>query len=138
LKDVPEQVRRKIGEFGITTPLSYLLMSVFLSTIHAFLEEYYWRWFLFGRLRLGGLSFLWAAMLSSLGFMGHHVFVLNEYLPGQFWNATVPFSLGIAAGGFVWAWMFERSGSLLGPWLSHLLVDAAIMTIGYRMYFLNH
>jgi membrane protease YdiL (CAAX protease family) len=74
-------------------------------------------------------------MLSALAFAGHHVFVLNEYLPGRFWSATVPFSLGIAAGGLVWAWLYHRSGSLLGPWLSHFLVDLGIMVAGYRMLF---
>ena len=37
----------------------------------------------------------------------------------------------IAAGGAVWAWIYERTGSLYGPWLSHLVVDAGIFIIGY-------
>lgn len=138
LKDVPQQVRDKITQFGVSTPMTYLAMSVFLSTVHAFIEEYYWRWFVFGRLRMLGMRFVWAATLSGIAFAGHHVFVLNEYLPGQFWNATLPFSIGIALGGFFWAWLYEYSGSLIGPWISHLLVDVAIMAVGYRMYFLNH
>ena len=28
--------------------------------------------------------------------------------------------------GAAWAWIYHRSGSLLGPWLSHLLIDAGI------------
>ena len=28
----------------------YLLLAVFYSAIHSLLEEYYWRWFVFGRL----------------------------------------------------------------------------------------
>lgn len=136
LAECPQRVRTKISEFGINTPIRYLLMSLFLSTIHAFLEEYYWRWFVFGRLRKL-MAFLPAALISGLAFAGHHVFVLNEYLPGQFWNATIPFSLGIAFGGVVWAWIYEKTGSLLGPWLSHLLVDAAVMYIGYRMNFFD-
>lgn len=134
LAGVPERVRGKISEFGISTRGRYALMTLFLCVFHSGLEEYYWRWFIFGRLR-ASLSFQPAATLSGLAFMGHHVFVLNEYLPGQFWKATVPFALGIAVGGIVWAWIYERSGSLVGPWLSHFLVDAAIMYVGYRMYF---
>ena len=30
------------------------------------------------------------------------------------------------------------SGSLVGPWLSHLIVDAAIMAIGYDLVFQSH
>jgi hypothetical protein len=29
--------------------------------------------------------------------------------------------------------LYRRSGSLYGPWLSHLLVDAAIFWIGYDL-----
>jgi membrane protease YdiL (CAAX protease family) len=39
----------------------------------------------------------------------------------------------VAAGGAVWAWVYHRSGSLLGPWLSHMLVDAGIFLVGYQM-----
>lgn len=43
------------------------------------------------------------------------------------------FSVSVAVGGVFWAWLYDRSGSLLGPWLSHLLVDAAIFTVGYGL-----
>jgi len=70
-------------------------------------EEYYFRWFVFGRMR----SFLplWpAAALSGLVFMAHHVVLLSVYLPGQFWTLTVPFSLCIAVGGAMWAWLYAE------------------------------
>jgi membrane protease YdiL (CAAX protease family) len=46
---------------------------------------------------------------------------------------AVPMSLCVALGGVFWAWLYHRSGSLLGPWLSHALVDLAVMAIGYAM-----
>jgi membrane protease YdiL (CAAX protease family) len=67
--------------------------------------------------------------------MGHHVVILGGFFPGHFWEIVLPFSLAIAVGGVVWAWMYERSGSLLGPWLSHLIVDVALMAVGYRLAF---
>ena len=45
------------------------------------------------------------------------------------------FSASVAIGGAVWAWLYDRSGSLLGPWLSHILIDAAIFIIGYDLIF---
>jgi membrane protease YdiL (CAAX protease family) len=41
--------------------------------------------------------------------------------------------LGIAIGGAAWAWVYDRSKSLYGPWLSHLIVDAAIFWIGFDL-----
>ena len=96
------------------------------------MEEYYWRWFVFGRLRRH-LSFGPAAAVSSLAFMSHHVIVLYVYLPGYFWTAVVPLSLCVAVGGVVWAWLFEQTRSIYAAWLSHLLVDAGIFAIGYDL-----
>ena len=135
LIDVPSRVAHKVAEFGTATPLRYLGLAVFLSVAHSLFEEYYWRWFVHARLRQW-LAFAPAAVLSSVAFAAHHLFVLDYYLPGQFWSAAVPFTLGIAVGGMFWAWLYERSGSLLGPWLSHMIVDAAIMAVGYKMVFL--
>jgi membrane protease YdiL (CAAX protease family) len=136
LVDVPSRVAHKVAEFGTATPLRYLGLAAFLSLVHSLFEEYYWRWFVHARLRQW-LAFAPAATLSSVAFATHHIFVLDFYLPGQFWTAAAPFTLAIAVGGAVWAWLYERSGSLIGPWISHMVVDAAIMAVGYKMLFLS-
>jgi membrane protease YdiL (CAAX protease family) len=134
LHDTPEAVRAKLLAFHAATPLRFFFLAVFLSGIHSLLEEYYWRWFLFGELeRILALSL--AVLISSLAFMGHHVIVLAVYFPGRFLAAALPFSLCVALGGAVWAWLFHRSQSLGTVWLSHLLVDVAILVVGYDMVF---
>jgi membrane protease YdiL (CAAX protease family) len=127
-------VRLKIEEFSAAAPTRYATLATFLAVVHSLLEEYYWRWFVFGRLRrLVSLSA--AIVLSSLAFMAHHVVVLGRFFPDDLWRAAVPFSLCIAAGGAFWAWLYNRSGSVYAPWVSHLLVDAAIMAVGYDLVF---
>jgi membrane protease YdiL (CAAX protease family) len=32
-----------------------------------------------------------------------------------------------------WAWLYDRTGSLLGPWMSHLIIDAGIFWVGYEL-----
>lgn len=126
-----EPMREKVAELGIAKPWHFIALGVFYSLCHSLLEEYYWRWFVFAQLK--SLLSVWpAAMISALGFMAHHVIVLGTYF-GFFSLATWLFSLAIACGGLYWAWLYDRSESLLGPWLSHLLIDAAIFTIGYHM-----
>jgi membrane protease YdiL (CAAX protease family) len=121
----------KIGGFGIDSIWKYVLLAAFYSLFHSLLEEYYWRWFVFRQLRL--LVPLWPAILvSSLGFMGHHVIVLNEFFkqaPGLAWALSV----AVAAGGGFWAWLYNRSQSIFGPWLSHMIIDAGIFWIGYDL-----
>jgi membrane protease YdiL (CAAX protease family) len=130
------EVRIKVTDFGAGTPLGYLRLALFISLIHSLGEEYYWRWFVFGHLR--HYLRLWLAIaVSSFGFMLHHVVVLSVYFPGEFLTAVVPFSLGVAVGGAFWAWVYHRTGSLAATWLSHVLIDAAIMLLGYDMVFVR-
>src|SRR5262249_31517644 len=46
-----ERVREKVEEFGAGTPGKFILLALFIAGAHSLLEEYYWRWFVFGGLR---------------------------------------------------------------------------------------
>jgi uncharacterized protein len=126
-----DQIRAKVASFGIDSLWKYAALAAFYSLAHSLLEEYYWRWFVFGQ--LCRLVPLWPAIVvSSLGFMAHHVLVLSLYF--GWWTApTLLFSAAVALGGAFWAWLYNRTGSLVGPWLSHAVIDAGIFFIGYRL-----
>jgi membrane protease YdiL (CAAX protease family) len=131
LAAAPAEISQKMKGFHADTPARFLALAAFLTLLHSLLEEYYWRWFVFGRLnRL--LPFAWAAAVSSLGFMAHHVLVIGEFLKG-YGIYTWFFSCSVAVGGALWAWIYHRTRTLYGPWVSHLLVDAALMWIGYDL-----
>ena len=133
LGPVPGRIWARLVVLGADTPLRFLALALFLSVLHSWFEEYYWRWFLFGALerRMAG----WKAMtISSLAFAAHHWIVLDSFLAGQHrWTATLPLTLLVAAAGGVWAWLFRRYRGLAAPWVSHLLVDGALMLVGYRL-----
>jgi membrane protease YdiL (CAAX protease family) len=128
----PAKLAALLANMHSNTPAVFFAMAVFISVLHSFLEEYYWRWFVFGRLQRH-LPLASALVISSLAFMAHHVLVLAYYFPDHFWLAVVPFSLCVAVGGGLWAWLYHRYGSLYPPWVSHLCADAAIMVVGYDM-----
>ena len=133
--DSPQALGEKLKGLGADTPGGFLVVAVFYSLIHSLLEEYYWRWFVYGRAR-HYLGIVRANLLASVAFMAHHVVVINTFLPGEyFWSLTIPLSLSVAVGGVIWSVLYQRSGSLYGAWLSHALVDLAIMICGYDMYF---
>ena len=119
------------GTPGLPSPARYLSFALFLSLPHSLLEEYYWRWFVFSQLKRF-VALKAAIMLSSLAFMAHHVIVVDRFLDAP-WPATATFSLAVAIGGAIWAGIYHRTGRLYAPWISHLLVDAAIMWIGYDL-----
>lgn len=126
-----EAVRQKLQGFGLDTIPKYAAVALFYSLIHSFLEEYYWRWFVFGQLRRL-IPVAVAIGVSALGFTLHHVLVLGHYFGWASW-ATWSFSLAVAAAGCFWAWLYQRSQSLYGPWLSHMVLDMAIFWIGYEL-----
>ncbi len=132
----PGQIRAKLEEFGLDSPLGFAAFAAFVTLLHSLLEEYYWRWFVFGWLKRY-LAFVPAALLSSAGFLAFHIFALNDYLPTHFWSGVVPLSLCIGVGGFVWSWLYYRTGSVYAPWVSHALVDAALFVIGYDLFFVR-
>ena len=124
-------VREKVQGLGIDSTAKYAALSAFYAVLHSLLEEYYWRWFVFAQLSRA-TTLGRAIMISALGFMAHHVIVLSIYFGwGTF--LSLFFSLGVAVGGAVWAWLYHRSRSLFGPWLSHCLVDAGIFAVGYQI-----
>ena len=120
----------RVRQFGMYE--HYVLYTLFLSTINSGLEEYYWRWFVFGRLR-AKLDMPAAVVLSSLAFAAHHFVALHNFL-GSAALAGL-FSFGIAVGGAVWACHYHRTGRLRGVWVSHCIVDVAALSIGYYILF---
>jgi len=118
-----DAVREKISGFAINSTGRYLGLAVFYCCAHSLFEEYYWRWFVFGQLR-DVIRYVPAIVISSLGFMAHHVIVLGLFFG---WDSptTYLFSTSVAVGGAVWAWIYARSGSLIDPWLSHLILLSA-------------
>jgi membrane protease YdiL (CAAX protease family) len=128
-------VREKAAGIGVASVARFAALGAFYALGHSLLEEYYWRWFVFGQ--LADLSRPFAAVtISAAGFMAHHVWVLAAYFG---WNSpagaflTAFFSLSVAVGGVLWALLYRRHGALYGVWLSHLLVDAGIFVIGYDL-----
>lgn len=126
-----DAIREKLKSMGLASLVVYAGMALFYSLIHSLLEEYYWRWFVFGRL-CRDLPLTAGIVISSVGFAAHHVLVLATFF-GWTSPATYFFSFCVAVGGAFWAWLYRRSGSLLGPWISHAIVDAVLFGIGFDL-----
>jgi membrane protease YdiL (CAAX protease family) len=118
--------------FGVDALPGFLVLAASLSVANSLFEEYYYRWFVFCRLR-AFMPLPAALVVSALVFMAHHVILLSVYLPGQFWTLAVPLSLCVACGGGLWAWLYARTKSIYAPWLSHAIIDAAVFAVGWDL-----
>lgn len=130
-----QALRDKMSGLGVASPARFLALGVFYALGHSLLEEYYWRWFVYRQWR-AQFSRPIAVALSAAGFTAHHVLVLGEYFgwrSAQSLFLVMFFSLAVGIGGVLWAWLYERQGSIYGVWISHLLVDAGIFAVGYDL-----
>ena len=121
-------LRAKAGAYGALD--HFFLFAVFLCVGNSAMEEYYWRWFVFGSLRRV-MRFAPAVVVSSLGFTLHHIVVLAASFTDI--RLVLLYNVGVFAGGCIWAILYEKCGTIYAPWVSHLLVDVAIMVAAYDL-----
>lgn len=126
-----EAVGRLLAGYRVTGMAGFVVVGAFYSLVHSALEEYYWRWFVFGQMRRA-LPLPAAIAVSSIAFTLHHLVPLGYYFG---WGSPLQllFALAVAVGGAFWAWLYHGSQSLPACWLSHLIVDGALFTVGYWM-----
>jgi len=107
----------------------YILFAVFVSIFHSALEEYYWRWFVLKGLMI---KFSWfvSAFIGSIAFMSHHVIIISQFFSG--W-VVVLFSFIVFLLGFIWCFIYRKTGSLWGSWISHIFADAVLLYVGYLL-----
>ncbi|WP_425615995.1 CPBP family intramembrane glutamic endopeptidase [Anatilimnocola sp. NA78] len=139
-----QEMLAKLRGFGLDSRVGFVILAVGYSVIHSWLEEYYWRWFVFNELRPSieraadstssefTPATIRAIIISSLAFAAHHVLVLAGYFR---WDSpwTYILSACVAAGGAIFAWLYVRSRSLYAPWLAHACADAVIFLIGFDL-----
>jgi membrane protease YdiL (CAAX protease family) len=123
------QIRSKAASLGILN--HYWLFGLFVALVHSLIEEYYWRWFVYGRLRElvrpGS-----AHALAALAFAAHHIVITTQYF-GAAWGLVLGSLVGV--GGALWSVMYERQRTLAGAWASHMAVDLGILAVGHKAVF---
>jgi membrane protease YdiL (CAAX protease family) len=122
-------IRVKAEQLGILN--HYVAFAIFLSFVNSAVEEFYWRWFVYGQLRrlLPG----WRAhALAGAAFAAHHVVVVTQFFPIV---EALSFGVAVGLGGVIMSVLYERQRTICGAWVCHLVVDLGIMGIGYGVLF---
>jgi len=114
------------------TPVTYPYVFAYIVLINAFLEELFFRGFIFiNTFNLGFKRF--AYMFSSVLFALYHIAMMNSWFsPGIFLLCLV----GLIAAGMLFNELARRCENILGGFFVHLGANLAINLIG--MYFMYH
>lgn len=122
------RVAKKISVLKIAE--HFLLYGIVLSFVHSLLEEFYWRFFVFNawKTKLPKNAFS-AHIVAGLAFTLHHFTVTVHYFDLSF---GLILGLGVWAAGVIWSYVYIKERSLLGVWISHIIVDVALISIGFK------
>ncbi|MBI4601780.1 MAG: CPBP family intramembrane metalloprotease [Planctomycetes bacterium] len=127
----PETFRAEAVKNGIGTPGRFAALAAYLILVNSLLEEYVWRWFVFRRCE--DLLPSGAAVAASAAFFTlHHTIALAIQFE---WLVAALASAGIFAGAAVWSYTYGRYRSIWPGYSSHVIVDVAVLVIGWRLLF---
>ena len=132
-----EAITVKLADFHLDSLWRYVVAALLISFLHSWLEEVYWRAFVYRWLdRL--MHSEWSLVVAALGFAAHHVVVITVYLGDVSVIVLALMSLPVALSGVLWSLLYRTTGNrLLAPWISHICLDLAIMAVGYDLIFVD-
>lgn len=113
---------------GVTKE-NFLYVSLYISFANSFLEEFFFRGFVFTNLKHlsgRGLAYLFSAAVFSLY---HVAMMIGWFSPALFLLVMA----GLLAGGMIFNWLNEKLDTIYCSWLTHMFANFAINTIGFML-----
>ncbi|TYS17593.1 CPBP family intramembrane metalloprotease [Rossellomorea vietnamensis] len=123
-----ELIRLLLKKWNFDGKMIWVLIAVLL-VLNPYLEENYWRNFIFEELKMS-TSAGNAIIISSFFYSLYHLLSLIELFH---WPFNVLAVIPIFLAGIIWGIFRYKSGSLAAPILSHVLADTGIILI-YLVY----
>lgn len=117
------------SNIGVTKD-NFIYVSLYISFANSLLEEFFFRGFAFLTLKkLAGRGY--AYVFSSVSFALYHVAMMIG------WFSPIPFVIvmvGLFAGGMIFNYLNEKSGTVYPSWLVHMFANFAINTVGFILF----
>lgn len=108
-------------------------MFIHIVVVNSFLEEFFFRGFLFRNLYLGGKK-VYAYVFSSVLFALYHIGIFGSW----FSPAMVCFCLaGLVVAGLFFCEVDRRCQNIYGGWLIHLGANVGINLIGAVLFYFS-
>ena len=109
---------------------NFIFVSLYISFVNSFLEEFFFRGFAFLTLkRVSGRKF--AYLFSAAVFAVYHIAMMIGWF-------GIPLFLiilaGLFLGGIIFNRLNEKSGTVYPSWLVHMFANFAINTVGFILF----
>ncbi len=112
------------------TGKNFIFVSIYISFVNSFLEEFFFRGFAFITLkRITGRRF--AYLFSASVFAVYHIAMMIGWFK---FDMFLIIMAGLFAGGLIFNYLNEKSGTIYPSWLVHMFANFAINTIGFMLF----
>ena len=129
LLDLTEMILNMTAQGGVS-PANFLWVSLYISFVNSFLEEFLFRGYAFlvlkekiGRFR----AYSFSAAMFALYHFGMFAGAVNVPI----WIAALS---GLFVAGVVLNWLNERSGNIYTSWIVHMFANFSINTVGFLVF----
>lgn len=125
-----QSISQELQSKSKITASSFIFVGLYITLGNSFLEEYFFRGFIF--LNLYELkSKKCAYIYSSLLFGIYHIGIFKTWFNFGLVGLAL---IGLISIGFVFNWLDTKSKNFINSWIVHILADSAIIIIGLRMF----
>jgi len=112
------------------TPANFIFVGFYITFCNSFLEEFFFRGFIFLNLFSQGSKSL-AYIYSSVLFGVYHITIFKTWFNPLIIGLAL---FGLVSVGIVFNWLDTKTDNFINSWLVHILADSAIIIIGMRMF----
>lgn len=112
------------------TASNFIFVGLYITLGNSFLEEYFFRGFIF--LNLYELkSKKCAYIYSSLLFGLYHIAIFKTWFNIELVGLAL---IGLISIGFIFDWLDTKSKNFINSWIVHIIADSAVILIGLKMF----
>ena len=109
---------------------NFIFVSIYISFVNSLLEEFFFRGFAFITLkRIASRRF--AYLFSATVFALYHIAMMIGWFKLDLFIIVMA---GLFAGGLIFNYLNEKSGTVYPSWIVHMFANFAINTVGFMLF----
>lgn len=120
----------ELGSKSKITGTNFIYVGTYITFGNSFLEEFFFRGFIFlslYELRYTKLAYVYSSVLFGI----YHIAIFKTWFNLGLIALAL---LGLVVVAFIFNWMDTKSKNFINSWIVHILADSAIILIGFKMF----